>query len=235
MTEIRLAVLIDADNVSADHVKDLMDEIAKLGRATVRRMYGDWTSNQLAKWKAVALDFALQPQQQYAYTAGKNATDSALIIDAMDLLHRDGYEGFCIVSSDSDFTPLASRLRAAGAMVYGFGAKKTPSAFVNSCDRFTYLEVLASTAVEPRKRPPTNKLQGDTKLVDLLRKGIEGASDEDGWAHLGGIGSQIRNQAPDFDSRAWGYAKLGDLVEAVGLFEIKTAGNNQKIVRIPRS
>jgi uncharacterized LabA/DUF88 family protein len=234
MTEMRLAVLIDADNVSADHVKDLLDEIAKLGRATVRRMYGDWTSNQLVKWKAVALDHAIQPQQQFAYTKGKNATDSALIIDAMDLLHRDGYQGFCIVSSDSDFTPLAARLRAAGAMVYGFGAKKTPSAFVNSCDRFFDLELLASDAGEPRKRPPANKLKSDAELVSLLRKGVEGASDDDGWAHLGGIGSRIRNQAPDFDTRKWGYAKLGDLVEAVGLFEIKTTGNNQKIVRVSR-
>jgi hypothetical protein len=241
-----LAVLIDADNVAPRHLAALLAEVSKYGDASVRRMYGDWTSQQLKGWKDAVNEHAIQPIQQFAYTAGKNATDSALIIDAMDLLYTGRFDGFCLVSSDSDFTRLASRLRESGATVYGFGERKTPQSFVNACNRFVYLDVVESAVIEDtdaeaeaepggagqgagrgreaagRKTPAEqNALRGDTRLVKLLRSGIRDASDDEGWAQLGAVGSLIRNQAPDFDSRNWGFGKLADLVDAIGLFTVE--------------
>ncbi len=219
---VPLAVLIDADNASPAVIEPLLAEVAKFGIANVKRIYGDWTTPNLGKWKEVLLDHSIQPMQQFRYTTGKNATDSAMIIDAMDLLYTGPFAGFCLVSSDSDFTRLASRIREAGKRVYGFGEKKTPAPFVNACDRFIYTEVLAVAegVSQPVKKASAKELRADTKLVAWLRSAIEAASDESGWAHLGGVGSIIGKQAPDFDPRNYGYSKLSDLVEAIGLFKL---------------
>lgn len=217
-----LAVLIDADNASPAIVGGLLAEVAKLGVASVKRIYGDWTQPNLGQWKAVLLDHSIQPIQQFLYTTGKNATDSAMIIDAMDLLYRGPFDGFCLVSSDSDFTRLAARIRESGKRVYGFGEKKTPRAFVSACDRFIYTEVFVRSAVDDSvvKRRSTKTLRQDSELLGWLHNAIEATSDETGWAHLGGVGSTISKQAPEFDSRNYGYGKLSDLVDAVGLYEI---------------
>jgi uncharacterized LabA/DUF88 family protein len=230
----RLAVLIDGDNTTPSIVEALLAEIAKYGSATVKRAYGDWTTPALRGWKEAINAHAIQPMQQFAYTTGKNATDSALIIDAMDLLYTGNLDGFCLVSSDSDFTKLASRLREAGKTVYGFGEPRTPHSLVAACDKFVYLDVLRGPEKpeQPSEQAPvpsaptrrsTAQLRQDTRLVKLLREGIEAASDDDGWANLGGVGSHVAKQAPDFDSRNWGYAKLVDLVTAIELFEVKRA------------
>ena len=221
-----LAVLIDADNVSHARVPALLAEVASLGRATVRRMYADWTEDRNRSWKDAANEHSIQPIQQFGYTVGKNATDSAMIIDAMDLLYTGRFNGFCLVSSDSDFTKLASRLRESGVTVYGFGERKTPQAFVKACDRFFYMDVLSAPTDEPESpgteaRPASRTLRQDTKLLNLLRAAIQAGSDEDGWAHLAQVGSYIAKQEPDFDSRNWKYAKLVDLVTAIGLFDIE--------------
>jgi uncharacterized LabA/DUF88 family protein len=218
----RLAVLIDADNAQPSITEGLMSEIAKYGLASVKRIYGDWTTPSLGGWKAVLLEHAIQPIQQFRYTVGKNATDSAMIIDAMDLLNTGRFDGFCLVSSDSDFTRLASRIREEGLLVYGFGEQKTPKAFVSACDKFIYTEVLRfeQDAEPTAKRKPLNQLKGDAKLVALLRSAVEAASDEDGWAHLGTVGSNIAKQAPEFDPRNYGYTKLGELASATRLFEM---------------
>lgn len=217
-----LAVLIDADNASPVIIEGLLAEVAKLGVASVKRIYGDWTTPNLSSWKNALLEHSIQPIQQFRYTNGKNATDSAMIIDAMDLLYGGALDGFCLVSSDSDFTRLASRLREAGKGVYGFGEQKTPRAFVAACDRFTYTEVF-SAAEEPAPavaKRSSKELAQDTKLVNLFRSAIQSSSDENGWAHLGGVGSNMVKQAPDFDPRNYGYQKLSDLAAAVGLFEV---------------
>jgi uncharacterized LabA/DUF88 family protein len=216
-----LAVLIDADNTSPSIVEPLFAEIAKYGVAMVKRIYGDWTSPHLKGWKAVLLEYAIHPIQQFSYTKGKNATDSALIIDAMDLLYSDRFDGFCIVASDSDYTRLASRIREQGVTVYGFGEKKTPSPLVTACDKFIYTEIL-SQAEEGigDSSVDTKALRGDTSLVKLLRESVDAVADEDGWAYLGSVGQQISKQSPSFDSRNYGYSKLGALVRAIGLFEI---------------
>jgi uncharacterized LabA/DUF88 family protein len=217
----KLAVLIDAENTQASIIDALLGEIAKYGIASVRRIYGDWTTTLLRGWKDVLLEHAIQPMQQFRYTVGKNASDSALIIDAMDLLYTEKLDGFCIVSSDSDFTRLASRIREAGLVVYGFGEKKTPKAFVGACDKFVYTEILRDDEpTSPRKRKSTTELNQDTALVNLLRNAVEHAAGEDGWAYLGQIGQHIANQAPEFDPRNYGYKKLGDLVRVSQLFEI---------------
>lgn len=252
---LRIAVLIDSDNVSARHLADVLGELARYGTTSIRRMYGDWTTDGLRGWKDAANEFSVQPVQQFSYTTGKNATDSALIIDAMDLLHQNDLDAFAIVSSDSDFTRLASRLRESGARVFGFGQRKTPKAFVHACDTFTYFDALRvddsdgstsdakpktksaeSTAVP--KRATQMKLRNDTRLINLLRGGIAAASDEEGWAYLGGVGSTVQKKAPDFDSRNWGYAKLSDLIEAVGLFDVdrsvNSSGHTNLRVRIPK-
>lgn len=223
-----LAVLVDADNVSPSRIGGVLAEIATYGTASVKRVYGDWTKTQLRGWKDAASEHVIQPMQQFDNTTGKNATDSALIIDAMDLLYTRRFQGFCIVSSDSDFTRLASRIREEGVTVYGFGERKTPEAFRNACDQFTYLEVLGA-ANEPdaaRSTTPARwssaALRGDARLVSLLRSSIDTASADDGWADLGTVGQLMRKQQPDFDPRNWGYAKLSDLLKAVDLFTIES-------------
>jgi uncharacterized LabA/DUF88 family protein len=224
MAHDKLAVLIDADNARPAIVEGLLAEIAKYGTAHVKRIYGDWTKPDLNGWKEVLLRHSIQPIQQFRYTVGKNATDSAMIIDAMDLLYAERFDGFCIVSSDSDFTRLASRIRESGLTVYGFGERKTPEPFRTACDKFIYTEVLAGTTAtaeteEAPKQRSAKELRGDTHLMNLLRNAIEAASDETGWAGLGAIGSIINKQSPDFDSRNYGYAKLSGLIKGIGLFD----------------
>lgn len=228
----RLAVLIDADNAQPALAEALLAEVAKYGVASVKRCYGNWTGPHLGGWKETLLKHSIQPMQQFAYTTGKNATDSAMIIDAMDLLYTAKLDGFCIVSSDSDFTRLASRLRESGQTVYGFGERKTPSPFVAACDRFIFTDILlqpvekdvarsGSAAAAASPKPwPAKQLKGDTELVKLLRAAVDAASDEAGWAHLGPVGSYIAKQVSEFDPRNYGYAKLGELFDAVGLFEM---------------
>lgn len=218
----RLTVLIDADNTQAIIIDMLLAEISKYGVASVKRIYGDWTKPHLKTWKDTLLSHAIQPIQQFAYTTGKNATDSAMIIDAMDLLYSDRFDAFCIVSSDSDFTRLAARVREAGLLVYGFGEQKTPKAFVSACDKFIYTEILRDQGEDstPGKRRTSKELRRDTRLVSLLRSTTESAADEEGWANLGVVGSKIDNQAPDFDARNYGFKKLGELVKATDLFEV---------------
>jgi len=220
---IKLAVLIDADNAQPAIIDSLLSEIANYGVASVKRIYGDWTSPGLKGWKEMLLQHSIQPMQQFAYTKGKNATDSAMIIDAMDLLYTGNFDGFCIVSSDSDFTKLASRIRESGLLVYGFGEKKTPAAFVSACDKFIYTEVLRARVDEGEAiaKKQTNELKQDTKLVSLLRNAVEVSSDDSGWAQLGPVGSNVANQSPDFDPRNYGYGKLGELVAATKLFDIE--------------
>lgn len=209
----RLAVLIDADNASAKHVERLLAEIAKYGTASVRRAYGDWTSTQLGSWKTELLENSVQPIQQFSYTTGKNATDSALIIDAMDLLHAGHLDGFCLVSSDSDFTRLAARIREQGLTVYGFGQRKTPKPFVAACSTFVYVENLEAPQAPPAESA-TSSLKKDRKLTTLLKEAVDAASSDDGWAQLGTVGSNLSRLASDFDSRTWGYGKLTDLMKA---------------------
>ncbi|MBT4078233.1 MAG: NYN domain-containing protein [Gammaproteobacteria bacterium] len=217
----KLAVLIDADNAQALIIEGLLAEIANFGLASVKRIYGDWTTPSLKGWKEVLLEHSIQPMQQFAYTTGKNATDSAMIIDAMDLLYTGNFDGFCIVSSDSDFTKLASRIRESGLLVYGFGEQKTPSSFVSACDKFIYTEVLRAKTDENEaiSKKSSSELKQDTKLVSLLRNAVEASSDEDGWTQLGPVGSNIAKQSPGFDPRNYGYGKLGALVSATKLFD----------------
>ncbi len=219
----KLAVLIDADNAQPSIVEGLLAEIAKYGTANVKRIYGDWTGSQLRSWKEVLLLLSIQPIQQFRYTVGKNATDAAMIIDAMDLLYTNKFDGFGIVSSDSDFTKLASRIRESGLVVYGFGEKKTLEPFVSACDKFIYTEVLTSKEDDTLsiKRKSTNALKQDTKLVNLLRNAVEASSDDSGWAHLAPMGSTVAKQASEFDPRNYGYKKLGELVAATKLFQIE--------------
>ena len=221
----RLAVLIDADNAQPGIVEGLLAEVAKYGTAHVKRAYGDWTGTNLRGWKEHLLDQSIQPIQQFAYTSGKNATDAAMVIDAMDLLYSDRFDAFCLVSSDSDFTRLAARIRESGLTVYGFGERKTPKPFVAACDKFIYIENLAydqgsaaPTVATPASQTPAAKLKQDSSLVNLLRNAVEAASDEDGWAPLASVGNIITKQRPEFDSRNYGYAKLNELIAATTLF-----------------
>ena len=227
----KLAVLIDADNAQPAILEGLIAEIAKYGVASVKRIYGDWTNPKLKGWKDVLLEYAIQPIQQFGYTSGKNSTDSAMIIDAMDLLFTEKLDGFCIVSSDSDFTRLASRIREAGLIVLGFGEQKTPKPFVGACDKFVYTEILRKTesgSLSGSDKLSAAKLKSDTKLVNLLRNAVENAAGETGWAYLGNVGHNISNFTPEFDPRNYGYTKLGDLIRATGLFEIneRTSDNS---------
>jgi uncharacterized LabA/DUF88 family protein len=230
----RLAVLIDADNAQAAVIEPLLAEIALLGEATVKRIYGDFTASTSSKWKLALHQFAIKPIQQFAYTTGKNATDSALIIDAMDLLYTRRFEGFCLVSSDSDFTGLALRIREEGLTVYGFGENKTPEAFRKACHKFVFTEVLRPSPAQAvgNLTPPTSKASPkSSKPVtqqppaqtsepnkeipsEFFKQALEQASDENGWAHLGTFGSYLTKLRPDFDSRNYGYKKLSDLVKA---------------------
>lgn len=221
-----LAVLVDADNVPPSRIGAVLTEVARFGTASVKRVYGDWTTTQLKSWKGAASEHVIQPMQQFAHTKGKNSTDSALIIDAMDLLYTGRFQGFCIVSSDSDFTRLASRIREQGITVYGFGERKTPTSFRNACDQFTYLDVLgmgdggtASAELTP-KRPETASPLDDARLMEGLRNSVRTASSEDGWANLASVGQLLRKWQSDFDSRNWGYAKLSELVRATGQFTV---------------
>ena len=233
----RLAVLIDADNAQPAIIEGLVQEIVKYGIPSVKRIYGDWTTPNLAGWKSVLLDHSIQPIQQFRYTVGKNATDSAMIIDAMDLLYTRRFDGFCLVSSDSDFTRLASRIREEGLLVYGFGEEKTPKAFVSACDKFIFTKVLLTeeNPDTPIREQETKKLKGDTKLVNLFRNALEAASDDSGWAHLGAVGHHIAKQVPEFDSRNYGYKKLVDLVSAITLFEIDRRSQGTVYIRDKRS
>jgi uncharacterized LabA/DUF88 family protein len=229
----KLAVLIDAENTSASLIELLLTEIAKYGTAHVKRIYGDWTNTLLSSWKPKLHKLAIQPIQQFRYTTGKNATDSALIIDAMDLLYTQNFDGFCIVSSDSDFTRLASRIREAGLIVYGLGGEKTPEAFVGACDKFIYTELLQQTeAIAPTELPEASaklieeqkadqKAKIDKKLLKLLRNAYEAIAEEDGWANLGPFGAQLNKLSPSFDARTYGHKKLSDLIRAISLFEVK--------------
>ncbi|KAJ5413892.1 hypothetical protein N7509_000519 [Penicillium cosmopolitanum] len=205
-TTLNLAVLIDADNAMPATARLLLAEVAKYGTAHVKRAYGDWTSTNLKGWKEELLRQAIQPMQQFAYTHGKNATDSAMIIDAMDLLYLRHFDGFCLVSSDSDFTRLAGRIRESGLVVYGFGEHKSPKPFVAACDKFIYTENLVLSRI-PRG-------------LFLLHTTIETASDDEGWAALSHIGDLLTRKHPDFDSRNYGYSKLGDLISALPLFDV---------------
>jgi len=222
-----LAVLIDADNASPSIIKGLLAEVAKIGVANVKRIYGDWTTPNLGQWKAVLLEHSIQPIQQFRYTTGKNATDSAMIIDAMDLLYTGHFDGFCLVSSDSDFTRLASRIREAGKTVYGFGEKKTPRAFVSACDRFLYTNVISNAAVggQDSKKKSSKELRQNAELMHLLKSAIDSASDESGIANLSKVGNTIQKHAPDFDSRNYGYSKLRALIAATGIYKIEQRDN----------
>jgi hypothetical protein len=243
-----LAVLIDADNASAAIVEGLFEEIAKFGVASVKRIYGDWTQPNLGSWKKVLLDYSIQPIQQFAYTRGKNATDSALIIDAMDLLYTRRFDGFCLVSSDSDFTRLAARLREEGLTVYGFGEEKTPSPFVSACDKFIYTELLRADAAEAQAEPaasgdkpqpsapseqpdeaakPAAKPKTQKVPTDFIAKVIEDINDEDGWVQLGLLGSNISKLRPAFDARLYGFKKLSDLIKGhPKRFELQVRGSS---------
>ncbi len=224
---VRLAVLIDAENASAAVMPAILAEVATYGTAHVKRAYGDWTGTSLKNWKPLLLTLSIHPVQQFSYTVGKNASDAAMVIDAMDLLYTGRFDGFCIVSSDSDFTRLASRIRESGLTVYGFGERKTPGPFVAACDKFIYVEnlhhVTESTApagsVAPTRPTAKASLSSDTRLVGQLRAAVEAASDDDGWAALAHVGHLLITQSPDFDPRSWGHSKLAALVKATGLFE----------------
>jgi uncharacterized LabA/DUF88 family protein len=232
----RLAVLIDADNAPPSITEGLLAEVAKYGTAHVKRAYGDWTGTSLKGWKDQLLAQSIQPIQQFAYTKGKNATDAAMVIDAMDLLYSGRFDGFCIVSSDSDFTRLAARIRESGLTVYGFGERKTPKPFVAACDKFIYIENLtygesattpAGEVIRPPARTTSDQLKRDAGLVGQLRNAVEAASDDDGWAQLASVGHILTQQRPDFDSRNWGYAKLSDLMAATTLFEVEKRSSSE--------
>lgn len=225
--ERRIAVLIDADNVSKKYIGYILDEIANHGIPTYKRIYGDWTGPRLGPWKEKLLEYSITPIQQYSYTTGKNATDSALIIDAMDILYSESVDGFCIVSSDSDFTRLAARLREAGKFVLGMGEKKTPRPFIASCEKFKYLEALSSTNkmvddVVAVPKAPENPADDPKKLVPVLKNIINEISDEDGWAFMGDVGNMLSKRKPDFDTRNYGFQKLTPLVSSLKVFEIMT-------------
>jgi uncharacterized LabA/DUF88 family protein len=250
--ELKLAVLIDADNIPYANVKGMLEEIAKYGTPTFKRIYGDWTKPTLSGWKKVLLDNAITPIQQYSYTTGKNSTDSALIIDAMDILYTGGVDGFCIVSSDSDFTRLATRLREAGMKVFGIGEKKTPSSFIASCNKFIYIEILSKkeavketpkAAPKPKKKSRRKKesepepepvkveeevVNPDRHLHELIAGSITDLADEDGYVFLGVLGNLILKKQPDFDSRNYGYKKLVDLIKTIPSIEIdeRRSGKN---------
>ncbi|MCB0715118.1 MAG: NYN domain-containing protein [Chitinophagaceae bacterium] len=235
----RLAVLIDADNIPHRLINGIMEEIAKYGVPTFKRIYADWTKPHVAGWKSVLLDHAITPVQQYSYTIGKNSSDSALIIDAMDILYTGRVDGFCVVSSDSDFTRLATRLREAGMIVYGMGEQKTPSAFRTACDKFIYIEILdsQSSTTKEKKLTPSKKTdqsisKADKKLVSLITSSINDITDEDGWAFLGELGSLLLKKRPDFDPRNYGYAKLLPLIKSLKKFEIDERDSGRKNVKL---
>jgi uncharacterized LabA/DUF88 family protein len=220
----RLAVLIDADNADPKLIEPLLGEVAKYGVPHVKRIYGDWTNPQLNPWKVKLNELAIHPIQQFSYTQGKNATDSALIIDAMDLLYTKNFDGFCLVSSDSDFTRLASRIRESGLSVYGFGEKKTPQAFVSACDKFTYVEILRNGTQPSSVHTPGETTHAKTlnkKAIKLFKTAYEAVSGEDEWVHLGPFGSQLNKLSPAFDPRNYGHKNLSSLVIASNVFQVQ--------------
>lgn len=223
---INLAVLIDGDNIPSAFVKEMMEEIAKYGNPTIKRIYGDWTKPNLSKWKNMLLEHAITPIQQYGYTTGKNATDSAMIIDGMDILYSGKVNGFCIVSSDSDFTRLATRLREAGMQVIGIGEKKTPNPFIVACDKFIYIEILKTKSKEKESEDDKalDKVTFDKisqKEIKLIATTITDLSDDEGWAFLGDVGSLLQKKRPNFDPRNYGFQKLTPLISSIGKFDIE--------------
>jgi uncharacterized LabA/DUF88 family protein len=233
----RLAVLIDADNASAKIADGLFEEIAKIGEASVRRIYGDFSSSRSKAWADILSKHAIIPQQQFAYTTGKNASDITLVIDAMDLLHSGRFDGFCLVSSDSDFTRLAARIREEGVDIFGFGEQKTPESFRQACRRFIYTENLLppASANEQEAAPTTKSLQPPTAAVPIIRKVISQMESEDGWVPLGAVGNQLANLVSDFDPRTFGYRKLSDLVRKTGAFDIEHPEGGSMRIRIKPS
>lgn len=230
----RFAVLIDADNTSPKIVEGLFEEVAKFGEATVRRIYGDFSSPRMKSWTEILQKHAIDPYQQFAYTTGKNASDIALVIDAMDLLHSGRLDGFCLVSSDSDFTRLASRLREQGADVYGFGAQKTPESFRQACRRFIYTENLVAEAPAAAGSYPaqSRSLESPSAAVALVTKAISQIDTENGWVSLGLVGTQLSNLASDFDVRTFGFRKLSDLVKGTGAFEIDSSESENVRIKV---
>lgn len=227
---LKLAVLVDGDNIPSAYVKEMMEEIAKYGNPTIKRIYGDWTKPHLGKWKNLLLENAITPIQQYGYTTGKNATDSAMIIDAMDILYSEKVNGFCLVSSDSDFTKLATRLREAGMLVIGIGEKKTPNPFIVACDKFIYIEILKGKedkrdSNEEKDSSRSNVDKITAKEIKLIASTISDVSDDDGWAFLGDVGSLLQKKQPNFDSRNYGFEKLTPLINATGQFDIEQREN----------
>ena len=241
--DLRLAVLIDADNASRTAMKDVMAEVAVYGTPTIKRIYGDWTSPNMNSWKSILLETAITPIQQYSYTTGKNSTDSAMIIDAMDILYSGTCDGFVLVSSDSDFTRLATRLREAGMKVYGMGEKKTPKPFIVACDKFVYIEVIRAaakqaaeaakkkeeaqakkTAKKENKKCQTSSSPAPEEIVELIAESVEDLCEEDGLAHMGKLGNLLLKKQPDFDPRNYGFSKLSKLIRALDRFQIVPQG-----------
>jgi uncharacterized LabA/DUF88 family protein len=251
--DLRLAVLIDADNVPYHNIKGMLEEIAKYGTPTFKRIYADWTKPTVSGWKTVLLENAITPVHQYSYTSGKNATDSSMIIDAMDILYTGRVDGFCIVSSDSDFTRLATRLREAGMKVFGLGEKKTPTAFISACDKFIYIEILkdekpvskpASSSSSKTKIPDAKKeiivteaiRKVDRELVKLISDSINDLADEDGWTFLGELGNLLLKKQPDFDPRNYGFKKLVPLIKSIHQFDVdeRNTGKNNAVLAYVR-
>lgn len=240
--DLRLAVLIDADNIPYSNIQGMLEEITKYGTPTFKRIYADWTKPTVSGWKSLLLEYAITPIQQYSYTTGKNSSDSALIIDAMDILYTGRVDGFCIVSSDSDFTRLATRLREAGMKVFGIGERKTPTAFISACDKFIYLDILKPSEEQAKKKPSNGRSKRSPKkkgaeaeeekneapeqrpdnaqLIRLVTSSINDLADENGWVFLGDLGNLLLKKQPDFDPRNYGFKKLGPLIESLGRFEM---------------
>jgi uncharacterized LabA/DUF88 family protein len=237
--DLNLAVLIDADNIPYSNIKGMLDEIAKLGTPSIKRIYGDWTKPTVAGWKPALLEHAITPIQQYSYTTGKNATDSAMIIDAMDILHDGKVDGFCLVSSDSDFTRLATRLRESRMLVIGIGEKKTPNPFIVACDKFIYIEIISGKKIREKKKETTtapaetqkfDKI--DKQFINLLKYSIEDIADDNGWAFLAELGSLINKKKPDFDPRNYGFNKLTPLLKSMQQeFEIDERDSGKRNIK----
>ena len=229
MNEIKqkIALFIDADNAPAGKFEDVLSEVAKYGVVTIRKAYGNWKSPTLKKWEELLHEYAIQPIQQYDLTKGKNASDIAMVIDAMDVMYTKQIDVMCFVSSDSDFTPLVTRVLAEGKVVLGFGERKTPSPFVNACSKFLFLD---QEKEETKGKSKPKSIKSDTKLINLLRQAIEATEDDDGWAALGPVGSHISNKT-SFDSRNYGFKNLSSLFKAIDLFELKRGSGNSYLVR----
>lgn len=240
-TDLNLAVLIDADNIPYSNIKGMLDEIAKLGVPSIKRIYGDWTKPTVSGWKPALLEHAITPVQQYSYTSGKNATDSAMIIDAMDILHNNKVDGFCLVSSDSDFTRLAIRLRESGMLVVGLGEKKTPTPFIVACDKFIYIEIIGNKNVKKSSKTNNEKNTADDNsgietidnaFIQLLKSSVEDLADDDEWVFLAELGTLIMKKKPDFDPRNYGFLKLTPLIKSLSeYFEVQEREVDKKHIR----